>query len=894
MPGSTFLPVAGPAGTMISMVIGLAVMLVIGYSVSYLMMRSPRPGGVYSFTKEAFGRDHAFLCSWFLCLSYLTIVFLNGTALFLVIRTLMGAAAHRGYSYTVAGNTVYLNEVLLSVFALVCIGLLFIVAKPVLRRLATVLAVILFLGSLVISVFCLPKAISQDILSSFGYQSINRGFAIFSLVILAPWAFVGFEVVSLDTVHFKFPLKKSRLVVFSSIVIAALVYMSMALTSISSVPDGYESWVAYISDLDNLNGIPSLPTFYAARTLMGPLGVAVICITALAAILTGIIGAYRAIVHVLAIMAEDKILSEKFTKTTYSIFFIMILAILISLLGRNTLSWFVDLTSFGAIVAYGYTSAAAYKIARTEGNHKIMATGLFGTLLSLVFGIVQLVPNLVALETMGSEAFLLLSLWCLLGFVFYWQTVRRSTLAEYSGMSTSGVVLFSLLVYGALMWLGKLLAGKSTLKDVHASLVVGGIVVMLIIFVGLIVMLYIQSIIRIMHEAAEREKIRVVEGSLAKSQFLFNMSHDIRTPMNAIVGYTTLALQEPDNMLRGYLNKIEKSSQQLLTLINDILEMSRIENGKFELEFNPMDLCMVVEEAGELFAEQMKRKRIEFSVHTSQIRNRYVWCDKKNLSRVLLNLISNACKFTPEGGTVSASVYENGNGDSAYSSYEIRVQDSGIGMSKEFVSKMFNAFERERTSTDSGMEGTGLGLAITKSIVDLMGGTIEVFTSPGNGTEIIIHIKFRLASEKDMKKETDLENASDEVKVDFTGKHLLLVEDNAVNLEIAQMLLEQMGFSVETADNGKKAVEMVAASTPGHYDIILMDIQMPVMDGYTATREIRALENRKLAGIPILAMTANTFPEDVKAAKAAGMQAHIAKPIDVGVLKKELALVLKG
>ena len=893
MPGSTFLPVAGATGTIISMVIGLAVMLLIGYSVSYLMIRSPRPGGVYSFTKEAFGRDHAFLCSWFLCLSYLTIVFLNGTALFLVIRTLMGDAAHRGYSYTVAGNAVYLNEVLLSVIALVLVGMLFIVAKPVLQRLATALAVILLLGVLVITVFCLPKVFSQDILSSFGYKGLNRGFAIFSLIILAPWAFVGFEVISLDTVHFKFPLQKSRLVVFSSIVIAALVYMSMALTSISIVPDGYESWVAYISDLDNLNGIQSMPTFYAARAFMGPFGLAVISVTSLAAILTGIIGAYRAIVHVLAIMAEDNILSEKFTKTTYSIFFIMILAILISLLGRNTLSWFVDLTSFGAIVAYGYTSAAAYKIARTEGNYKIMVTGLLGTLLSLVFGVVQIVPNLVALETMGSEAFLLMSLWCLLGFVFYWQTVKRSTLAEYSGISTSGVVLFALLVYGALMWLGKLLAGKSTAEEMRASLVVGESVVMLIIFVGLIVMLYIQSRIRIMHEAAEREKIRVTEGSLAKSQFLFNMSHDIRTPMNAIVGYTTLALKEPDNMLRGYLNKIEKSSQQLLMLINDILEMSRIENGKFELDFNPMDLCMVIEEVGELFVEQMKRKRIEFSVHTSQIRNRYVWCDKKNLNRVLLNLISNAYKFTPEGGRVSASVYESGNGDSDYSSYEIRVQDSGIGMSKEFVAKMFNAFERERTSTDSGMDGTGLGLAITKSIVDLMGGTIEVFTSPGNGTEIIIHIKFRLASKKDMKKENDLENVSSEAQIDFTGKRVLLVEDNAVNLEIAQMLLEQMGFTVEAADNGKVAVEMVAASKPGHYDIILMDIQMPVMDGYTATRKIRALENRKLADIPILAMTANTFPEDVKAAMAAGMQAHIAKPIDVGVLKKELAWVLK-
>ena len=893
MPGSTFLPLAGPGGTLISMTIGLAVMLLIGYCVSYLMVRSPRPGGIYSFTKEAFGRDHAFLCSWFLCLSYLTIVFLNGTALFLVIRTLLGASAHRGYSYTIAGNAVYLNEVALSIAAFVGVGMLFIIAKSVLRRLATALAVVLFLGSLVIACVCLPKTLSWEILSSFGYQGVNRGFAIFSLVILAPWAFVGFEVLALDTAHFKFPVKKSGPVIVIAIVCAALVYMLMVLISLSSSPDGYASWVAYISDLKNLSGIPSLPTFYAAGSFMGPFGIALISVTALAAILTGIIGAYRAIIHVLAIMAEDKILSDRFTKTTYSIFFIMVLVIVISLLGRNTLSWFVDLTSFGAIVAYGYTSAAAYKIARTEGNRKIMAAGLVGTLLSLVLGCVQIVPNLVVLEAMGSEAFLLLSLWCLLGFVFYWQTAKRSSLAEYSGMSTSGVVLFALLVYGVLMWLGKLLARQKDLTSTHTVLVVGGGVAMLIIFVGLIVMLYVLYQIRAMHEAVEREKIRVAEGSLARSQFLFNMSHDIRTPMNAIIGYTTLALKEPDNMLRGYLTKIEKSSQQLLTLINDVLEMSRIENGGIELEYNPMDLRMVLDEAGELFADQMERKKIDFSVHSSQLRNRYVWCDKKSLSRILLNLLSNAFKFTPEGGTVSVSIYESSSGDAEYGSYEIRVQDSGIGMSKEFVAKMFNAFERERTSTASGIEGTGLGLSITKSIVDLMGGTIEVFTSPGNGTEIIIHVKFRIASEADMKEEADLTGNSTEEQVEFTGKRLLLVEDNAVNLEIAQMILEQMGFSVETAENGKVAVEKVAASEPGYYDIILMDIQMPVMDGYTATREIRSLADRRLASIPILAMTANTFPEDVKAAKNAGMQAHIAKPIVVDILRKELSTVLK-
>ena len=891
MPGTTFLPVAGPAGTLIAMAVGVIVMLIIGFSTSWLMERSPRTGGIYLYTKEAFGRDHAFLCAWFLCLSYLTVVFLNGSALFVIVRTVLGESIQGGFYYTVAGNRIYLREVGMSVLALGLVGFLFVVAKPVLQRLHTVLAVLLFAGVVVITVICLPNALKTEAIHTFGTRGLNKGFAVFSLVILAPWAFVGFEVTSFDTAHFRFSQRKTGLILLASILMAGFAYASMTLVSISSLPGGYASWQEYIADLGVLNGVTSVPTFYAAKTTMGLPGLAIITLTALAAILTGIIGAFRAMVRVLSTMAEDKILSERFQKTTYSIFFIMALTIMISLLGRNTLNWFVDLTSFGAIVAYGYTCAAAYRIAKTENNRKVMAVGLIGTIIAVSFVIVQLVPRLAALEAMGSEAFLMLSLWCLLGFVFYWRTIQRSALAEYSGMSVSGTVLFVLLVYSALMWIAKLLAGKDTIREVRASLTVSGIILLLIIFVGLMVMLYIQNVVRKKHEITEREKIRAVEASLAKSQFLFNMSHDIRTPMNAIIGYTNLARKEPSlEKVHEYLGKIDSSGKHLLTLINDILEMSRIENGVTELEYAPADLCFLFEEIGDLFAEQMKQKDLDFSVHDSQVQNRLVWCDTKNLNRVLLNVVSNAYKFTPAGGKITATLYESGSGDDGYGSYEFRVQDSGIGMSREFVDKMFTAFERERTSTDSGVEGTGLGLAITKRLVDLMGGTIEVLTSPGSGTQIIIRLKLKLATEEDLQKDSSPE---DEEEVDFTGKRLLVVEDNAINMEIACMILIQQGFQVDTAENGKVALDMVSSSSPGTYDAILMDIQMPIMDGYAATRAIRALDNKELADIPILAMTANAFQEDVQAAKEAGMQAHVAKPVDVAMLIKELKTVLK-
>ena len=899
MPGTTFLPIAGPLGSLIAMVIGALVMLIVASSISFLMEHTPRTGGLYSYTKQAFGRDHAFLCSWFLCLSYLTVVFLNGSALFVVIRTVLGERIQSGFHYTVGENEIYLKEVLTSAAVLGAVGVLFVVAKPILQRLHTVLAIILLAGVLVLGIVCLPSAFHGKAVTDLSSVGVSEGFGVFSLIILAPWAYVGFEMIAFDTAHFRFPTPDGRKIIVVSILCAAFSYCVMTLISVSAVPDGYASWQEYISALPTLSGVRSVPTFSAAKDIMGPAGLVIIAVTALSAILTGIIGAYRAMLRVLSTMAEDRILSEKFNKTSYSILFVMLLSILISLLGRNTLTWFVDLTSFGAIVAYGYTCAAAYRIAGAEGNRRAGIMGLIGAIIAVGLVTVQLVPRLAAVDAMGSEAFLLLSLWCLLGFVFYLRTIRESTLTEYSGMSASGTVLFALLVYAAILRLAKRLYECESIAEARSVLIPGGIVMMAVIFVGLAVMLYIQSIVRKKHEASEREKIRAVEGSLAKSRFLFNMSHDIRTPMNAILGYTALAQNETDiDAIRDYLSKVDTSGKHLLSLINDLLEMSRIESGKTELHLEPSDLKREFEEIGDLFAEQMKQKGITFTLHDGEVSDRFVWCDRKNFSRVLLNVISNAYKFTPAGGSVTATLFETGKEQNGYASYAISVRDSGIGMSREFVDKMFTAFERERTSTDSGLEGTGLGLAITKSLVDLMGGTIDVMTSPGSGTELIIRLKLRLAEESELGSAAGVSSAPESPaqaadEIDFSQKRLLLVEDNMINLEIARMILTQQGFTVETAENGRIAVDKVAASEPGYYDAILMDIQMPVMDGYAATRAIRSLDNKALSGIPILAMTANAFEEDVQAAGDAGMQAHIAKPVDVNVLMGALRSVLK-
>ena len=511
----------------------------------------------------------------------------------------------------------------------------------------------------------------------------------------------------------------------------------------------------------------------------------------------------------------------------------------------------------------------------------------------------------------------------------------------------------------------------------------------------------------------------------AKREFLFNMSHDIRTPMNAIIGFTSLAVTHIDNkeQVLDYLKKISTSSQHLLSLINDVLDMSRIESGKVKIDEKAVRLPDLVHDVRSIIQPNVSAKRLSLFIDTMDVENEDIITDPLRLNQILLNILSNAIKFTPTGGMISIRIAQKNGAPKGRGCYEFRIKDNGIGMSKEFQKHIFEAFSREESSTVSGIQGTGLGMSITKNIVDLMGGTIALTSEPGKGSEFIVTLCFARSGQKAEPKQLpqleglralvadddtdtclnvstmlskigmrpewtisgkeavirtkyaveqgdefsvyiidwlipdmngieivrqirkvignqcpiiiltayDWADIEDEARAagvtafcekplflselrrvlaepfraepasepaqptaaDLKGKKLLLVEDNELNREIALEILKEAGFVVDTAEDGAVAVRKIKQAAPGQYDLILMDIQMPNLDGYEATRQIRALPDAEKASIPIFAMTANAFEEDRQNALEAGMNGHIAKPLDVPHLLRVLADALK-
>ena len=375
-------------------------------------------------------------------------------------------------------------------------------------------------------------------------------------------------------------------------------------------------------------------------------------------------------------------------------------------------------------------------------------------------------------------------------------------------------------------------------------------------------------------------------ASKAKTDFLSNMSHDIRTPMNAIIGITTLMkneLHEPEK-LAEHLGKLESSGQLLLGIINDILDMSRIESGKTTLNIEKMNLPQQVSQLDSIIRQQAGQRRQTFTVNTN-MQHENVLGDPNRLNQVLMNILSNAVKYTPTGGHIRLEVEELPRNEH-YARYRFVVQDDGIGMSEAFQKTLFDPFTREEKSGTNKVQGTGLGMAITKSVVDLMGGSISVESATGKGTRFEVVLEFPIDTEADMVQKTQAFPEEEETVSPLSGMKFLCAEDNAINAEILEMLLEAKGASCTICSNGQEIVDAFASVKPGEYDMILMDVQMPVMDGLEATRRIRSGENPLGRIIPILAMTANAFLEDMQKSKEAGMDEHLSKPVDISALEQ--------
>ena len=388
-------------------------------------------------------------------------------------------------------------------------------------------------------------------------------------------------------------------------------------------------------------------------------------------------------------------------------------------------------------------------------------------------------------------------------------------------------------------------------------------------------------VILLLLRKARRAEASAKEANLAKTQFLHNVSHDIRTPMNAILGYSELMKNElKDNDLSKvveHLNKLQKAGNILLSIINNVLDMARIESGHIELDENYANIEDIRQRLFEMFEDEAKKKNIHVR-YTFNVEHKHVMADVTKVEEIFVNILSNAVKYTPSNGSVDVNVDELLCDEPGYMIVRTSITDTGIGMSQEYLDKIFESFSRERM-TSSKISGTGLGMAIVKKYVDLLGGTIDVKSVLGKGSTFIVTLKYKIADEKyymnKQEENCEVDNAI------FNGKHILLAEDNDLNAEIAQTILERAGLFVNRVKNGIECVNKVIENPVGTYDVILMDIQMPKMDGYKATCEIRNLQDKAKACIPILAITANAFEEDKKKAIDAGMDGHIAKPINI-------------
>ena len=906
-PTNLFLPNAGPLGSLVGIVIASVMMLLIGASLSYMAKRYPDSSGVHVYIGKIMGADHGFLSAWAMLLAYLSIMWANATSIMLLVRFILGDVLQWGLYYQVAGYDVYLGEVLITMGAIIIAGFLAIFGKAIVRVIHASFAILQVLLVVVIFIGIVAYGHATEAGTfGFAHTSVSDGVEIFNITMLAPWMFVGFEAVTYMIGSGGRRAKGIDKVIAAAIVCGMLAYALPMMIPVLALPSGYTRWMDYLADANGATGLFGLPVYYSVYETLGIAGLNTLVAAVICAIFTSLFGLFRVTSRLVSQMAEEELLPELFTHKNKNgepfaaMLLVMAISVIVPFFGRTAIGWIVDITTISATIVYVYSACCSFYLASrdAESGMFIKVISMIGALFSITSFLFLLIPNIFSESKLATESYFILFIWSVIGLLYYWIVFRRDKKDVYGKSTVMWIVMLFLLFFSAIMWVRQRMEDKLAVMmqhdmSLHRFLNMNSFAEIMIVLMALFIML---SLFNTLLKRERQKDMKVIESeakNAAKTTFLSNMSHDIRTPMNAILGYTDLALDTYDLVqTRDYLEKIKSSGNHLLALINDVLEMSRIESGKISMHAVPMNIIAVFADLDSILRGQAETHKHKFTVDTSGVRDPNVICDKLRLNQVLYNLISNAIKYTPDGGDIKVSIAQTEGMGQNVATYVISVKDNGIGMTPEFAAKVFEAFERDKDAELKGIQGTGLGMAITKRIIDLMGGDIRVETAPDEGSEFIVELTLDLCDEQAV-----LDTEKSDVDMDtfeLAGKRVLLVDDIEINREIAVATLEMFELEIEEAFDGQDAYEKVKSHEGGYYDAVLMDIQMPVMNGYEAAQAIRTLPESDKAGVPIIAMTANAFEEDIKNAIEAGMNGHVAKPIDRDKLAEQLYHVLVG
>ncbi len=1061
MPGGTFLPIGGPVGSAIGLGLGALIMLIIGINYHYLMNLYPGAGGTYTYTKKCFGYDNGFLSAWFLILTYIAVIWANATALPLIGRTLFGSTFQFGFHYVIAGYHVYFGEMLLAVSSLVIAAFLCLRRKAA-GNTQTVMAVLLLGGVAVCFAAALGRTNVPVLFEPPYSPEYSPAGGIFTIFALAPWAYVGFESITHSAGEAVFSLKRSFRIMAIALVTAGIAYALLAMLGTTFLPEGCGSWVEYISDLGSYEGIAGQPTFFAANSALGTMGSVILGVAALCGIFTGLIGNYIALSRLLYSLSEDGLFIGRFGELDENgvprnaILAILFVSVFLPFLGRTAISWIVDVTTVGATIAYAFASACAWKSAKEDKKTAYKISGVAGLVVSLLFAVEFLIPNIISIKTLSMESYLILAAWGILGFLAFRSLLKNDVEKRLGRSIIPWMILLGLIIFTSTVWMRQSTeaaienavppirqycmrviedAGvdvdpgiaepmnsylREVLQTIDNGLGISILIQIVLIIIALVIMFDIYSRTQQRERQTEIEKAIAEDASRAKTSFLSNMSHEIRTPMNAIIGLDSIALRNPNlqPQTREQLEKIGASAKHLLGLINDILDMSRIESGRMVLKNEEFSFREFLDQVNIMINGQCVDKGLHYECNVIGHVSDYYYGDDMKLKQVIINILGNAVKFTDAPGDVTLTVEDQG-GTNGKHTLCFKITDTGIGMDKEYIPKIFDAFSQEDATTTNRYGGSGLGMAITKNFVEMMDGDILVESEKGVGSVFTVTVvlgtsdrvfrldqslpkdmravvvdddeiscdhaqavlksigikadtfthpddalrKMREALERgqayrllltdfkmpemngldlirelrkfdngktavimltgynwDIIEDEALEQGVDSIlakplfsdslmreieeilsrhegkaeaaeKADETaetavpegvlaGRRILMAEDVAQNAEILEDLLDLEDIEHEYAENGEIAVRMFTESPEGYYDAILMDVRMPVMDGLTATGAIRASDHPDAKRIPIIAMTANVFDEDVERSMAAGMDAHLSKPIE--------------